>query len=85
MEALQDPDEELREEVDSTAVDPQAAKDGKLNTGWPELQKDTAPSAICIPAGRCVQKHIKKIGELLKRFDALQPSQRTTLQAGSWS
>ena len=85
MQALVEPDEDVCEQVDSTTVDPDGRKDETIKTGWPELQKDMAPSGLCIPAGRCIQRHIKKVGDLLKRFGILDAEHLSDLQKGSWS
>ena len=63
MEASKD----IEAEVGECTEDPEAAG-STLKSGWPELEKDSAPSSLLVPAGRCIARHIKKTDELLKRF-----------------
>ena len=65
------------EEVDDEPED--AGKDYK--TGWPELQKDMAPHALLVPANRCISRHLKKLDDLLMRFNGVDVAKRTTLQS----
>ena len=37
-------------------------------SGFPEVEKDMAPSAVIPAATKCVGKHIKKLGLLLEKF-----------------
>ena len=80
MAALQEPDADVDKEVDMMEVDPDAKEMAK--TGWPEMEKDAAPSSLCVPAGRCVQRNLKKVGDLLKRFQLLPAEHQSKLQAG---
>ena len=68
MAPLEGPDPE----IEDVQVEPK--QDGS--------KKDLAPSALCIPAGRCVQKHIKKIDELITRFKNLPHANLSALQEG---
>ena len=52
-------------------------------SGFPEAEKDVAPSALIPNANKCLGKHIKKIGELLKKFDGnLSENQKKHLGRG---
>ena len=58
------PDAEL-----AKAADEEIVKDEKVpKTGWPETQKDAAPSALLQPGSRCLEKHIKKLEAMIERF-----------------
>ena len=57
--------EELDDEVHEQPEDGQ-----NLKHGWPELEKDMAPSALLVPANRCFQRHLKKLEALANRFTA---------------
>ena len=81
MEALREPTAVVAAEMDEMMEDPEATKEGTLKTGWPEVERDLAPSAVCIPAGRCLQKSIKKLDELVKRFLGIPAAQLSTLQS----
>ena len=76
-------DPEIAEEVDKAIDDPDA-KPGKMDkSGFPEIQKDTAPSQLLIPARRCVVRHQKKLEGLLQRFTSSTTPSLSELQAGS--
>ena len=49
-------------------------------SGWPEQEKDSAPSALLVPAGRCIQRHLKLLEKLRKRFT--DAADKSNLQTG---
>ena len=75
-------DPEIAEEVDKVEEEPGNSGESKLSkTGYPEIQKDVAPSQNVVPAGRAIARHSKKLDALLQRFtDAEKLSE---LQEGS--
>ena len=77
-------DASVEEAVDQCEVDPEKANASKMTCGWPELQKDSAPSALLVPASRCLSRAIKKTDELRQKFtDAPATTPLTELQKGS--
>ena len=48
--------------------------------GFPEIERDMAPSAILAPAIKCLQKHGKKIEGLAKIYQAVKPEKLTEVQ-----
>ena len=52
-------------------------------TGWPEKQKDVAPSQLLVPASRCLERHSKKIDAMLLRFRGVEPETLTLKQKKS--
>ena len=73
------PDAGVEAEVDECLVDPEA-QDSTKKLNWPELQKDSAPSALLVPAKRCLARQMKKNEELLKRFTDAPVESLTELQ-----
>ena len=65
-----DVDEHVTQAVGEALVDSAEVPTEKLSQlGWPETQKDLAPCALLVPAGRCLGKQNKKITDVIKRFD----------------
>ena len=71
-------DPAVAEEIQECEDEPE--QDPGPKSGWPELQKDAAPSALLVPAQRCMQKHMKKLEDLTKRYTDAAPNKRSDLQ-----
>ena len=65
-------------------MDPEAKGTG-LKLNWPELQKDSAPSQLLLPAGRCLARQMKKNEEIIKRFTGVEEDTLSDLQKQSGS
>ena len=72
-------DPEILAEVEE-CEDELPAETKEYKTGWPEIEKDTAPHALLIPATRCMGRHLKKLDDLVKRYNAVPKAKLTTLQ-----
>lgn len=73
-----EPDNGLEQELDDDPEE-EPEQGQQLKTGFPELEKDMAPSSVLLPASTCISKHSKKLDGLLQRFE--KPPEGTTLTA----
>ena len=64
-------DEKLEAELGEDPEEDEPVQGKKLKTGFPELEKDDPPSALLLPASRCISRHAKKLDGLLQRFTKL--------------
>ena len=74
------------EDADNADEEPGEKHEASNKSGWPEEQKDVAPSAQIVPAQRCLQRHVKKLSELINRFQDYEQKPEnslTELQKGS--
>ena len=69
-------DDGLEEELDNDPEE-EPEQGQQLKTGFPELEKDVAPSGLLLPASKCISRHSKKLDVLLQRFQ--KPSEGTSL------
>ena len=49
--------------------DHEEAQEYLQKSGWPEIERDSAPSSTIPHAQKCIQKHLKKLEALKERFD----------------
>ena len=75
--AIDDEDED-DEPVDW--LEPEKAEELAEKSGWPVVERDTAPSAQIPAATKCLQKHIKKAQTLLDRYTPAPSKPLTNLQ-----
>ena len=73
-------DPDVAEELEDCTIEEPGKDEKAIKTGWPEVQKDQAPSAALVPASRCLDRHLKKLDDLLKRFQDDKSEKLTELQ-----
>ena len=68
-----------------TPVPAAATEELCQKSGWPQIERDMAPSATVPSAMKCVARHMKRLEVILQRFTAKPTESLSSLHSKPWA